>query len=197
MKKNCLLLVLAIIFSAYAHAQVEAGIKLGANLYNFLGEDSKPAIGDKNLKPGIVAGVFTDIRLAKLFSVQPGLLYSEEGSIHKNGEDKITYKMNYLNLPLMLKCNLPSGFFGEIGPQVGYLLSAKVTTEVGDITITNKMADAKEVVFSGNIGCGWKFKNGLGINARSQWAFSNSIEKVKVRNNGFYASVFYQFKLQK
>ncbi|HZE82953.1 MAG TPA: hypothetical protein VE035_01530 [Puia sp.] len=51
-----------------------------------------------------------------------------------------------------------------------------------------------KLVFSWTVGCGWLFKSGIGINARSQWGISSIIkDQSGLTNSGFNATVFYLF----
>jgi hypothetical protein len=193
-----ILLPLILLFSVSAvKAQVSFGVKGGLSFYNFTGSAVKD-LGlnqSRSLKPGLIVGVISEIRLSKLFTLQPGLLYSQEGNYQKSGGDKSVYNFNYLNIPVMLQYRDRSGFFGETGPQWGYLLSSSNKTTSGDVTSETSITDqSQKQVFSWAIGCGWMFRTRIGINARSSWGLSSIFKgQSNLTNSGFNATVFYLF----
>jgi hypothetical protein len=184
-----------------AKAQVSFGLKAGLSFYNFTGSAVKDlGLSDsRSLKPGLIAGVISEITLSKLFTLQPGLLYSQEGNYQKSGTDKSVYNFNYLNVPVMLQYRDHSGFFGETGPQLGFLLKGSNKLTSGDATTTTDVtSQSQKAVFSWNVGCGWLFKSGIGINARSSWGLSSIIkDQSSLTNSGFNATVFYLFNSKK
>jgi hypothetical protein len=192
------LLPVILVFSlTAAKAQVSFGVKGGLSFYNFTGSAVKD-LGlnqSRSLKPGLILGVISEIKLSKQFTLQPGLLYSQEGNYQKSGGDKAVYSFNYLNLPIMLQYRDRSGFFGETGPQFGFLMSSKSKVTSGDVTTETSITDqSQKQVFSWAIGCGWMFKTRIGINARSSWGLSSIIKnQSNLTNSGFNATVFYLF----
>ncbi len=188
---------LLLAFSLHAvTAQTKFGLKAGASLYHFTGKDASPfGKGSQKFKPGFVAGAFADVPAGKMVFIQPGLFYSAEGNIQKTSAVDQTYKLNYLNLPVVVKLQLPVGFFGEAGLQGSYLLSAIRETSINNATTKVTSTDGlHSFLLAPVIGCGWQFKNGIGINARSQWGITSVGDNTaKVYNSGFYGSVFYRF----
>ena len=154
MKKLFLVLVCASSVIA-ASAQVKFGLKLGANLASVSDME-----GTKS-KFGINGGVQASMPLGSTFSVAPELVYSSQGAKASEGDGSIN--LNYINVPVLLQYNNPSGFFAHTGPQIGFLMSAK--QKAGGET-----ADIKDFVnttdFSWAIGAGFATQSGFGFNAR-------------------------------
>jgi hypothetical protein len=95
----------------------------------------------------------------------------------------------------MVKYNDKSGFFGETGFQAGFLATAKQKIKINNTEVTNDVKDdQKGATFAWAIGCGYKFKSGIGINARSQWGISSINESRNITSSGFNATVFYMLK---
>ena len=71
--------------------------------------------------------------------------------------------LSYINVPVLLQYNNPSGFFAHTGPQVGFLMSAKAKAG-------GEEQDMKEFVnstdFAWAIGAGFATQSGFGFNAR-------------------------------
>lgn len=201
MKKTILLLALAGGVSTAAQAQyrgrggnVSLGLKAGASLTNFVGEDAK---GFDN-RFGFHAGAFANIGFTKLFAFQPEVIYSQKGAHFANNGDA-GLRLHYIDVPLSFHVNT-DGFFFEAGPQVGFLVAAK--SEIGSVTTDAKSA-LKTVDFGYLAGLGYQLKHGLGIGLRYNGAFSNAYKEValssgsvyqqRTRNSAFQLYVTYSF----
>lgn len=184
MKKTILLLALAASTSTAAQAQyrgrggnVSLGLKAGASLTNFVGEDAK---GFDN-RFGFHAGAFANIGFAKLFAFQPEVIYSQKGAHFANNND-LGLRLHYIDVPLSFHVNT-DGFFFEAGPQVGFLVAAK--SEIGSVTTDAKGA-FKAVDFGYLAGLGYQLKHGLGIGLRYNGAFSNVYKEVPLTTNSAF-----------
>ncbi|HSB93167.1 MAG TPA: porin family protein, partial [Flavitalea sp.] len=116
MKKFLLIIVCASTF-VVAKAQVSYGVKGGLNLSNMIGGDAD----DAKAKIGFHAGVFAGLPVADKLSIQPELVYSVQGAKYEDDGDDINYNSGYLNIPVLAKYSGASGFYGETGPQLGFL----------------------------------------------------------------------------
>ena len=115
------------------------GIKAGLNLSNFLEEDNESAIStDYTMNKGFHAGLTFEIHMGKLFSFEPGLLFSMKGYNYYDewhndslNQDEAHYeemRLYYLDIPLNMKASLDIGKFiiyGTAGPYLGIGLSGK------------------------------------------------------------------------
>ena len=118
--KTLFLLFSATLIAQLLNAQIEGGVRLGLNLSNQkweLGLDNQT----DEMKAGMSAGVYANIKIADSFSVQPELLYNSMGS--KTSEGK--YSLQYLSLPVFGRYDINDLFEAHIGPQFSYLLSGK------------------------------------------------------------------------
>ena len=188
-KKVSLLFFIAATFTLGANAQIQWGIKGGFNVSELLTSDhqtvtvNNDAMGLRNFpKTTLHSGVLVLIPLSKKFGFQPELLYSEQGAnSNPSGGSLVSatesYKLNYVNIPLLLKYYLPVGFFVETGPQVGYLLSAKVDEAlVGGVNV-NKYYHVKDQFkstdFSWVLGVGYLSPIDLGFDIRYNLGLAN------------------------
>ncbi len=197
MKKLILLAVMASVTSI-AGAQVKFGAKAGLNLANI---HVSPKDDDYSFKinPSVNVAAMAGIPLSSKLSLQPEIMFSIQGAKmtqQNSSADKLTNQLAYLNVPVLLKYNDPSGFFAEVGPQIGFLLSAKMKSQ-------GISADAKSLYnstdFAGTFGVGYIFPFNVGIDARYNLGLSN-IAKTdadnsdsKAKNNVGQFSIFYQF----
>ena len=163
MKKIILSVVIVLLTITSINAQATVGIKGGVNFASILNENINGVKGRTSFNVGLVAEVETSYSTA----VQVELLYSGQGFKYKGGriggveflED--TYKLDYLNIPIVFKYYFKEGFSFESGPQVGFLLSAKMDKQ--DVNVRDFFTDAS---FDWLIGFGYKFDNGFNVNAR-------------------------------
>lgn len=124
--------------------QSKFGIKGGLNLTNLYVDEAD----DENMKAGFNAGIYWKLPVAKGFSIQPELLYSQKGTkaTYDNflqGSGEYRFNLNYVELPLLAVINLGKTFNIHAGPYVGYLLSANVKDANDDGTIGG-IADLNE-----------------------------------------------------
>lgn len=203
MRKTILLLALGLGASTAAQAQyrgrggnVSLGVKAGASLTNYVGDDAKDLTGQSfNNRFGFHAGVFANIGFAKLFAFQPEVIYSQKG-VKINGADA-GIRTHYIDVPLAFHVNT-DGFFFEAGPQVGFLVAAK--SELG--STSSDVKSYKSVDFGYLAGLGYQLKHGLGIGLRYNGAFTNLPESYttgsltvqpRVRNSAFQLYATYSF----
>ncbi len=192
MKKTFVLLALS--FTVFTtQAQVNFGVKAGANLTNFSGSD----VGEsaKSLL-GYAGGALVNYNLTEAVSLQGEVLYSLEGTSYKFEDVKMKNKMSYINIPILAQYNHTSGFYAETGPQLGILASAKVTGKVDGRTQSQDIKDEfKSTNFSWAFGLGYKLPNGLGIGARYNLGLTNVPDNsdANVKLGGFHLGLSYTF----
>jgi hypothetical protein len=135
-----------------------------------------------------------------MLSVQPEAYYSDQGAKVKiddgsGGTISGTYKLGYINVPVLLKYTTSSGFFVQTGPQIGFLLSAKASAE--GQTVDEKQY-FKSTDFSWAFGAGFLTSMNIGIDARYNLGLSN-VEKDQgsgtgtIKNSVIQVGVFYLF----
>jgi len=206
MKKILLSAALAGI-SYFSHAQVSIdhisyGVKGGLNLASVKGKDVE---GTSTLV-GFHGGVQTNIPLAGGFTLQPELFYSAEGTKMKvelpgDGDAIIetTAKthLNYLNLPVLLQYQHASGAFAVTGPQIGYLLSAKVKAP----GISEDVKESfNKINFGWTLGVGYVIPTtSIGIDVRYNFGLTKLAKgedgqpSAKAFSRVLQAGVFYRF----
>jgi hypothetical protein len=174
-----------------ASAQIQFGVKAGANFATLAGNGSEGA----TTKVDFHGGGFVHIPLVNSFFLQPELVYSRQGA--KATSDGVVFNINqnYLNIPVLAKYQHSSGLYGETGPQLGFLLSANVSAEG---TSQDVKSSYKSTDFSWAFGVGYKIPlMNAGIDARYNLGLSNiaatEVSGYSVKNNVFQLGVFYMF----
>jgi len=188
--KKLYLLLLTVFSLAAASAQVQFGIKAGANFSTLTGDNSS---GVKT-KVGFHAGALVSLPLFSEFSLQPEVMYSGEGAKYSDNSVSGTLNSNYLNVPVLFKYNNASGFFAETGPQIGFLLSAKSKF---DGQSYDAKSGFKSTDFSWAFGLGYLLKDmNIGFDARYNLGLANigaDSGNGTTKNSVIQVGVFYLF----
>jgi hypothetical protein len=168
-----------------SNAQLKLGAKGGVNVSNFTGLDNV----EKDPLVGFHAGLVSRFILNHLV-LQPELLYSVQGAkITETGGTKTDYKVDYINVPIMLQWAFGGSFYAELGPQAGFRVSDNLPNNV----------NAKSTDWAGAIGAGFlKREGGIGLGARYTMGFTKVAEVDTggddFKNGVFQVSLFYFFK---
>lgn len=218
MKKILLSAVVVFTFGLTNAQDVSYGVKGGLNLSNLSGdiEDTKSLFGAH-------VGAFAEIKITDKFSVQPELLFSMQGAKQEytyfesfegftiTETEKTTLKLGYLNLPIMAKYYVSDKFSLEAGPQIGFLLSAKVDFEytyretfdgVTEIESESGSVDIKDEVksidFGFGFGAAYNFTDKLSLGARYTLGLTSIAkdfegESADIKNNVLQVSLGYKF----
>jgi hypothetical protein len=190
MKKLFVLVLTTGVFFT-ASAQIQFGVKAGTNFATLAGAGSEGA----TTKVDFHGGGFARIPLVNSFFLQPELVYSRQGAKATSDGYVININQSYLNIPVLAKWQHSSGFYGETGPQLGFLLAANVSAggSSQDVRSSYKSTD-----FSWAFGVGYKLPLiSAGIDARYNVGLSNiaaqEVSGYPVRNSVFQLGVFYVF----
>ncbi|AFD08419.1 porin family protein [Solitalea canadensis] len=211
MKKLMLAIAMGVFITGNVVAQnVKFGIRGGLNLskvssfsYKTNNGTSEQAVSTE-YKPGFHAGVYADIGINNLISIQPEIIYSQKGyrtNYSFLGVDRTTtVSYNYLDIPFMAKIKTGTGFNVFAGPAVSFLMDRKVkdsgddgSFETGDGVIDEdnfRKADIGGVV-GGEYDFG-KFNLGARYNFGLQKLDKNDAS-VKARNNNIQVSLGFNF----
>lgn len=116
------------------HAQdnnvnTEFGVKGGFNMSNFLSENNEAT--DKNVLYGFNAGVYATLPISDFIAIQPEILFTTKGAeleydnAFASGNTK--FRLNYIEVPLLVRVNITKNFNVHAGGYASYLVSSKVT----------------------------------------------------------------------
>lgn len=116
------------------HAQndnvtTEFGVKGGFNMSNFLSDDDEAT--DENILYGFNAGVYATLPISDFVAIQPEVLFTTRGSELEYdtalGSGNTKFKLNYIEVPLLVRVNITKNFNLQAGGYASYLVSSKVT----------------------------------------------------------------------
>ena len=172
--------IFAIVFTLFfineSHAQVRFGLKAGGNLANLDGFDQA------KMKLGINGGPVLQVNLAKMFFVQSELLYSIKGTKAEETQfsSDSSLNLNYINLPILFAYRAAPNFSIKLGPEIGYLLTAKSKVDGGTTDLTDLY---EEFDVGADLGLAYTFKK-LAIDLRYNYGIKELLSKVETDQNG-------------
>ena len=186
MKYICLYLTIVVLGLNSINAQnVTFGVKGGLNLASI--DRYINGQPDPKFRTSFHIGGFVEAPLWNKFSLQPELLYSGQGFRIKYSDEVYVQKLNYLNLPILLKYYISERLSVETGPQMGVLISSNVSDY------------EKKIDFAIDFGLAYKMEMGLGFGIRYNFGlsyfdnFSNSDSPPFNKHRVFQISVAYIF----
>jgi hypothetical protein len=194
MKRN--LLTFSMIFllaSIGANAQHRFFITGGLNLAK---ADIVPAIdADFGKLTGFDGGMGAEFNISKHFAVQPELNYSMQGGKVESNGNALQIKLNYITVPVLAKLMPAEGLGIFLGPQVGFLTSAK--SKYSGQKEQNAISELKQIDYMGVFGAEYRFRMGLVIGARYQLGFRNIADipnsDIEIRNKSLTFRIGYSF----
>ena len=209
MKKLFIITLSLVAFTLQAQ-DVTFGAKAGLNFASL-------DITDSNIdgRTSFHLGITAEFEMSDTFSIQSELLYSAQGATEDDGEtigttvynDDYKFKLNYLQIPVMAKFYVSEGLSLEVGPQIGFLLSADVENDYstidngtvldsGSIEIDYKDF-MKSVDFGLNFGLGYKLDSGLNFGLRYNLGLNDVYDvdgsNTEIKNRVLQLSVGYNF----
>jgi hypothetical protein len=153
----------------------EFGIKGGVNFSNIYNTE----VDDNNVLTSFNAGLYGAFPLGGIISIQPEILYSRKGGelTYDNAfvTGKTQFKLNYIEVPILLKVNITNNLSVHAGPYFAYLLDAEVNNDADGNAIdfennyNNDDFNKFDVGISAGIGYGF---DSFGIGARYNYGFS-------------------------
>ena len=152
------------------------GIKGGYNLaaVSFDGD------GETEQRHSFHIGVYGESFISESFSIQPELMYSQQGYVITNSNGTFTQKLNYINLPLMLKAYPSQNFFLEAGPQIGLAVSHK--EEYDGLFSGSQEYDPNSFDWGVNFGGGFKTDSGISLGVRYHLGLGDLYDEGKAQN---------------
>uniref|UniRef100_UPI004049C393 porin family protein n=1 Tax=Flavobacterium sp. TaxID=239 RepID=UPI004049C393 len=177
--KKVLFAAVAVLGFTFANAQeTKFGAKAGLNMSNLTGD------AETDAKVGFYVGGFAEIKLTDKFAVQPEVMFSALGA--KDSDDALN--MNYIVVPVMAKYFITEELSLEAGPQIGFLMSAKVDGE--DVKDAFTSTD-----FGFNFGAGYDVTENINVGLRYSLGLSNvsDFDGADIKTSNFALGVAYKF----
>ncbi len=186
-----LTLLLSVLFTVNSqNGKNKTGLKLGYNLAA-VSLDDESETGQRH---AFHIGFYTESFASEDFSIQLELLYSQQGyEINDNG-GTFTQKLDYLNLPIMLKLYPNANFFLEAGPQIGLAVSHKETFDDSfNLFDTSEEFNPSNFDWGVNFGGGFKTDSGVSFGVRYHLGLGDVYDEGKPKNRVWHFSLGFDF----
>lgn len=185
--KRIFIFILALFLTSSTFAQsVSFGPRIGMNVAKLKGEDYS--------KLGLNFGVFANAYVTQKLGFEVAAMFSQEGasgnSIYESSSLNLSScktKLNYLNIPVLLKYRIIGKFNVFAGPQFGVLLNAKQKYDKNTLNLKNSLKDAS---VAGVVGVGCTFLNLLDVNLNYNFGFNNIVDDKTINPMESFASNF-------
>lgn len=189
---SVLMLLLAINMQSQDDNKKESntGLKGGYNLaaVSFDGD------GETGQRHSFHIGFYSESFLNDNVSLQIELLYSQQGYELSDGGGTYTQKLNYINLPLMLKAYPSDNFFLEAGPQVGYAITHKEEFDSSfSLFDTSQEFNPNSFDWGVNFGGGFKTDTGVSFGVRYHLGLGDIYDEGKPKNRVWQFSIGFDF----
>jgi hypothetical protein len=189
---SVLMLLLAINMQSQDDNKKESntGLKGGYNLaaVSFDGD------GETGQRHSFHIGFYSESFLNDNVSLQIELLYSQQGYELSDGGGTYTQKLNYINLPLMLKAYPSYNFFLEAGPQVGYAITHKEEFDSSfSLFDTSQEFNPNSFDWGVNFGGGFKTDTGVSFGVRYHLGLGDIYDEGKPKNRVWQFSIGFDF----
>jgi hypothetical protein len=206
MKRLLVLALATACLAAFIPQDLDAGvgIKGGFALTKFQMASADPLPFQWANLPSYAAGVYFNIGLG-FFSFQPEILYTRTGGKYVMDEDRLEFRFDYLQVPVLLKINVVPA--GPIRPFIcgggygAYLIRAAGVMVVGGASVEEDIRDSFQVFDYGLVGAlGLTFKLpgfGLTVEGRYNYGMRNlyvdPLEGESMKNSSMMALVGVSF----
>ena len=167
-----------------------AGIKGGYNVSSV----SFDGTSETAKLHGFHLGVYGESYIGKHLSIQPEILYSQQGYKIIDNNGTYTQKLDYINVPLMLKLYPVKSFFLEAGPQIGFSISHKETFDSGFVLYdTSQEFEPSNFDWGVNLGAGFKSDGGVSLGARYHIGQNDIYDQDKPKNRVWQIYLGFEF----
>ena len=185
---------------------------LSANAQNEVGQFTlKPTVGmniatmtkfnDTKARIGMAAGLEAEYGVAEKFSLSAGVLYSMQGCKWKEGDETLTYKIDYINIPILAQYYIVPGLAIKAGIQPAFKASAKRTVKASadgtKAERTDDLDDVKGFALSIPFGVSYEYKSFV-LDARYNLGVTKAFKdswNTDSKNSWFMISLGYKFAL--
>ena len=196
--KKTFLIVATFFGIAAASAQTdktgfEFGVRGGVNFANITNENSD--LDSPDSRTNFYAGLVAELPLHEAFSLQGEVFYSGQG-FERNipvVNDKVTYKADYIQVPLLAKFYIVEGLSIAAWPQFGFKVNEKIDYNGSANGVELDADSLKTFDMQGTAGLEYKLDNGLFIQGRYSYGFSDLVKDSSIHTSVFSAGLGYMF----
>ena len=151
------------LFSIAINGQTALGVKAGVNIAS-MPDSYKQRVS-------FHGGIFVNRTLNKYFSIQPEIYFSGEGQRAYYNSAEHVWALDFIEVPLMIQAYPIRQVLLEVGPQVGFLVSAK--EKAGTTYNRSVKENFANVQFAIATGLGVKLSDIIIVYARYNFGFTD------------------------
>ncbi len=159
------------------------GIRAGGNLASIVNSDDAPNFNQQQ-KIGFHAGAYLNLPLAKTFSIQPEVLYSQKGYRADRTFLGNTYKYrvttSYIDIPVLAKITPTKNFGILVGPQISFLTNTKTKFTTPNTNfesqVNNENDNLRNNILGGLVGLEYAVSKNFTVGARYALDFQKNNE---------------------
>ena len=181
--------------NAPAQLSINKGLKGGLNFAN-LSLDPK-SVHDYSYYSGIVAGFYLEADILGPMSFQGELLFSQKGAKFNTNTQEVSIRLNYIEIPVLLKFSIPIVPTLSFNIQGGLYLGKKLSENWNPISYKPGEDFFKNSDYGITFGVGVKFNalfNNICIDTRYSAGFANiSQDEGEAKNKNFVITVGIRF----
>jgi hypothetical protein len=201
------LLVVLLLLPPATSAQATLGFQGGLSLATLGGSDAADEVG---YKAGLGIGALVDIPVSDMVSIQPEVNFMQKGAKETEDGVDIKFKLDYIEIPVFLKINVPAegtvAPFLVVGPALGIKVGCKISGEEDgvsvDIDCDEAGIDLKGMDLGAMFGAGFAVAKGPGnlfVTARYNFGLmsiheaTEGYEEEDIKNRAFSFMAGYSF----
>lgn len=187
--KKIFAIVALMISSVATFAQQSAGTisiqpKVGLNIADMANVDgSDPRFG-------VAAGAEFMYQATDMLGISFGALYSMQGCKGKAGD---TYKLDYINIPVLANVYVAKGLAVKLGLQPGFCVSNRIKYDKGGSPETDGWKE-NTIDLSMPIGLSYEFSNFV-VEGRYNWGLTKVWKDGDAKNSVFQITIGYKLPL--
>jgi len=178
------LVILTIGAQAAMCGGASVGLSAGLNIATINESDY-----DYDSRLGGYFGGFVEQPITPIFSIQPELMFTMKGAKTAESDMDITFKLNYWEIPVLLRANIPTDVgidpFLVAGPSIAFNVTSKMESDSEEEVIPDIKGTDFGLIFGGGVG----FPVGdyvMSVVARYEMgltSFDDSEDEFDVKNN--------------
>lgn len=191
--KKLMMIAAMMVAAVSANAQNEVGgVTLkpmaGVNLATLTSTD------DSKMRVGFVAGVEGEYGVAENFGVTAGVLYSMQGAKASAAGVDLTYKLDYINIPILANYYLTKGLAIKAGLQPGLNVTKKLKAEAGGNSAEKSIDGVNSFTLAIPVGISYEY-NSFVLDARYNLGITKAFDEGDAKHSVFSFTLGYKFGL--
>lgn len=190
-----------------AAALIAASV-LGAEAQNAVGQVTfQPRVGvsladvtkfgDTDIRCGLVAGAEVEYGVSDIFALTGGVFYSMQGAKEKLGTESretvgATWKLDYINIPVMAQVYVAKGLAVKLGLQPGFKVNSEVKVAALGGQAETDLDGVKGFDLSMPVGLSYEYCRVV-FDFRYNWGLTKLFDNADSKNSVFQLTLGYKF----